>query len=400
MVPMQDESGQGVAIPSAGFLNAEARRSLDSVTFAANSVRSVQMPRDTVVKRMLCRLVATFDVTYSSGSPTTSELGVFALLCPQIEVNVNGSRIIKTLDPHLARLSHMIKAGKLPRRAYETSASAFAVTRASREWPAGTLAYPATTQFFLFNETVPISFELDLAYGGNRFDTELDIRDVASADLKFYFGALDIQRTGVGATVTYGNSTISVETQIIENRARPRPKAGDVLFDYVESLIRKSYTGQAQGNQVELQTGNFIAALGVFCRNGGTNRPAQENLLTRLALKINGATAIQGPVSHQGLQDDNQARYGLDDDLGFAGYIGTIASSADAHPLRGFAMINLIRNGDWNTAINSSRQSGVDTCKLEFDTPSSSGTDAATYTTNSLEVSVHTHEIRPYAYNK
>ena len=393
-------SGDQVAQPQAGFLNAESRRSLDNATFAANAVRSVQMPRDTVVKRMICRLIATYDVTFASGSPTLSPLGAFERIVPQVEINVNGNRIIKSVSPYLMRLMHILKSGQAPRRAYEKSASAFTTLRAGREWFSGTIAYQATTGFHLHNEVCPISFELDLAYGSGRLDTELDIRDVASADVKFYFGSLDnLQTDGVGATVTYANTNVYVESQIIENRARPRPASGQALFDYVETVIRKSHTAQASNQQIELQTGNFLMGLGILCRDGDSAKTPKENLLTQMSLKVNGATAVQGPVSHAALQDENQARYGASDDLGIKDYNSTIASTTGEHPLKGYAFMGLIRNGDWNTGINTSRQSGVDTIKLEYSTPSASGTDAATYT-NTLEVSVHTHEVRPFAYNR
>src|SRR5690606_12754148 len=130
--------------------------------------------------------------------------------------------------------------------------------------------------------------------------------------------------------------------------------------------ITEQIGGQKNGHQVDLQTGNFLLGLGIFCRNGDTNKSPADNLLNNIVLKVNSQTTIQGPVSLKDLQDDNVQRYGLSDSLALAKLASTIASEADAHPLKGFAFMNLIRNGDWNTAINTSRASGVDTCKLEF----------------------------------
>ena len=139
-----------VARPDVGFLNAEARRSLDAASHGS-SPSTIKMPRDTVVKRMYLKLYATFDVTYAAGSPTFSELGVFERICSNIEVNINGNRIVKSVRPHLARCHDALWSGSLPRRAYETAAAAFTKTRAGREWIAGSMAYPATTQFVLVN---------------------------------------------------------------------------------------------------------------------------------------------------------------------------------------------------------------------------------------------------------
>lgn len=395
-------SGAGVANPEAGFNNAEARRTLDRAVYSATGGRvTVQLPRDTVIKRMSLRITAIHDVTYAAGSPTVSEMGTFQRLCDDIEVVVNGNRTVKSVKPHLLRMHQLIAAGCAPRRAYQLSAATPTVTRADREWFGGVLAYAATTEFMLHNEQVPLSFEMPWGYLGSRYDTELDIRDVSSADIKFGFQAIaNLQRDGVGATVTYGNVNIFVTPQILENRARPRPKDGDVLFDYVESTIARTISGQQTGYQVDLQTGNYLAAVGIFCRNGDTNKSPAENLLRNLALKVNSSNTVQGPVDHQQLQDDNVARFGISDYLGLGRNAATIASAAGDHPMKGFAFMNLLRNGDWNTAINTSRGANVDTVKLEFDTPSSSsGLDLATYT-NPLEVILHTHEIKPFIYRK
>lgn len=398
--PQVQAAPKGAYNPAAGYLNAEARRTLASPTYGS-APASVPVPRDTVLKRMMLKLILSTQVTYAAGSPATSHQGVFDRVCPRVELNVNGNRIVKSVRPHLMRMHNILLNASLPRRAYYYSAAAATVTRAQREWLAGVVLYPATTQYMLFNEAFELSFENPWGYGGSRSDTELDIRDVASCDLWFYWAAIsNLQEDGVGATVTYSTSpTVQVIPQIIENRARPRPQPGDVLFDYVETSFSRTYTGQANNQQIDLQTGNYLMGLGIYVNNGDTNLTPAENLLTQMALYINGATAIQGPVSHQDLQDENLNRFGADDKFGLADYNSTIASTANVHPLQGFAYMGLIRNGDWNTAINTSRQAGVDSVKLQFNTPASTGTDAATYT-NPLQVTVHTHEIRPYSYTR
>jgi len=390
---------QGVFNPEAGFLNAEARRSLQSPVYGS-APSAVSVPRDTCIKRMLLKMILTTTVTYGSGSPLTSPQGAFAQICPSVELNVNGNRIIKYVNPHIGRLNNLILTGSTPRRAYSTSASAPTVTRASREWFAGQVAYPATTQFFLFNEAFELDFENSWGYGGSRFLTELDIRDVASCDLRFYWAAMEnLQGFGIGAPVTYSNTAVTVVPQIIENRARPRPQAGQVLFDYVETYFARTYTGQANNQQIDLQTGNYLMGLGIYVNNGDANTLPQENLLQQINLMVNGASAIQGPVSHQDLQDSMISSLGVDSKLGLGEYAATIASSANVQPVKGFAHMGLLRNGDWNTAINTSRQAGVDSIKLQFNTPGSTGLDAATYT-NPLQVLVHTHEVRPYVYTR
>lgn len=396
--PTPKQPMRGVANPQAGFLNAEARRSLSSPTYGSAPF-SVPVPRDTVLKRMALKMILSTPVTYSSGSPTTSPEGVFGRICPRVELNVNGNRIVKSVNPHVARLHNILAYGGLPRRAYYLSAAAATVTQAQREWLAGTVAFSPTTEYMLFNEMFALSFENIWGYGGSRYMTELDIRDVASCDLWFYWAAItQLQASGVGATVTY-DPTVTVIPQIIENRARPRPQAGETLFDYVETSFSRSYTGQANNQQMDLQTGNYLMGLGLFVQNGDSLFTPASNLLSQIQLLINGSSAIQGPVDFGSLKDDNVARFGAPSLLGLGQLAATIASTANVEPLQGFAFMNLLRNGDWNTGINTSRQAGVDAVKLQFNTPAASGADPATYT-NPLSVTVHTHEIRPFVYTR
>lgn len=392
--------GTGVFNPDAGYLNAEARRSLASPVYSSSAASSVDIPRDTVLKRMLLKLTMTVTVSFASGAPIFDQTGFFQRICSSVEININGYRSVKSVAPHLARLNNII-LGSVPRRAFATSAAAPTSSRASYEWMAGTLAYPATTDYVQAQEAFELAFENPWGYGGSRHMTELDVRDVASASVKFgWQAATNLQADGSAATVTYTNLAVTVTPQIIENRARRRPINGQVLFDYVETSTSRSYSGQAKSNQIDLQTGNFLLGLGILCQNGDAAYTLKENLLTNLALYINGATAIQGPVSHQDLQDENVSRFGARDPIGLGAILATIASDADKHPLRGFGHMNLVRNGDWKCAINTSRQAGVDSVKLQFDTPSgSSGTDQADYT-NPLKVTVHTHEVRPYTYQR
>lgn len=392
--------GTGTFNAAAGFLNAEARRTLGSPTYSATAPSTVDIPRDTVLKRIMFKLTMTVTVTYGSGSPVFDQKGFFERICSNVEININGNRIIKSVRPHIARMNNLLLGSDVPRRAYGFSASAPTISRGSYEWLAGTLAYPATTQYVQAQEAFELSFENPWGYGGSRHMTELDVRDVASAVCKFYWNnATNLQADGGSASVTYSNLSVTIAPQIIENRARPRPQPGQVLFDYVETSFSRTYSGQARSNQIDLQTGNFLCGLGILCINGDSNYTLQENLITNMALMINGASAIQGPVSHQDLQDENVARFGVNDKIGYAANLSSVATDADKHPLRGFAHMNLIRNGNWNTAINTSRQAGVDSVKLQFDTPASSGTDAATYS-NNLQVIVHSHEIRPYSYSR
>jgi hypothetical protein len=374
--------------PALGYLNAESRRTLSSPKFGT-APDKVDLPKDTVIKRIALKLIAVFKVTYASGSPVLAQQGVFHSICSAIEVNIGGNRVVKYIDPHIQRLYNLLLSGQAPRRAYATSAGAPTTTRADTEWPLGEVSYPATTQFVLVNEMIEMNFENPWGYGGSRDVSELDIRDVSSAELRFYWKDIrNVQQFGGGVDVTYDDVSIQVIPQLIENRARPRPKNGDTQVDYIETSTVKTYTGPARSQQFDLQTGNFLMGLGIYVQNGDANETPSENLLRQMTLKVNSNTAIQGPLSMADLQDENKIRFGITDNL-----------NSGEHQMQGFAHMNLLRNGDWNTSINTSRAGGTDSIKLEFDTPANSGTDPADYT-NPLQVLVHTHEMKAFIYQR
>ena len=367
--------------PAAGYLNSEGRRSLDSPTFGT-APSSVDIPRDTCIKRMGIQLNLKTQVTYAAGSPTVSPQGAFARVCSNLEVNIGGTRFVKSVDPYLAKMTNILMGGNV-RQSSSSSAGAITASRAAADlWTGATLAYQATTGYMFFQEMVELSFENPFGYGGSRYLTELDTRDVSSATLKFTWNPIEnLQTDGVGATVTYANVSCVMKPHIITNNSRPRPEQGQVLFDYVESVTPKQVSA-AGAQSLEIQSGNFLQALGLLARNGDTSLTFQEEIITGLALKINGATAIQGPIDMQELQDNNLIRYNTYSPRGAGGI----------NRIRGFALMNLIRNGDWNTAINTSRAGGVDTVRLEFN-----ATSEATYTAPVM-LYVHKHEIRPYTY--
>lgn len=382
--------------PALGYLNAEERRVLNSPTFGI-APASVDIPRDTCIKRMGLSMVASCQVTYASGSPLLSNQGIFDRLCAAVQVNANGGRTIKNVRPHLARLMNIITSGSMPRRAYQTGASALTSTRNLFEWLAGSPAYPATTQWFQFAEMIELDFENVLGYGGSRSQTEFDTRFLSSAQLTMFWQTFsNLQKDGVGATVTYGTQSCVVTPQIIENKSRPRPAPGDVLYDYVENDFSRQYTGQSSSQQIPLITGNYIVGLGIYVNNGDTNQTPSDAILTNIQLQVNGGNTIQGPISQAFMQDQNKNRYGIDEVMGLQDWV-TPNVAVGIHPLQGFAFMSMIKNGDWNTCLNTSKGAGVDSANLVFNTASTTGTDPATYT-NPVTVTVHQIEIRPFVY--
>lgn len=391
----QAQSAFSVVNPAAGWLNSLAMRSIDRAVSKFQGKTTIQVPTDTVLKRMYFELFYISTVTYPSGSALTTWT-VFGALVPNIQFNIGGNRVIKSVNPHIMRLHNILLNAESPRRAFGTSSGAPTSTRAPNEWMGGRVTYPATTYYLQFNEHFEMCFENPWGYAGSRYLTECDIRDVSSANLIFSWNPLaELEDPSTTATVAYSNTEVYVDTHIYENRARPRLQPGDPIFDYVETSNTPGYSGPGANQMLpDLQTGLFLMGIGLWVQNGDVSNTPAENLLTQIQLMVNSATAIQGPASQLQYQDDNLARYGGDSKMGEAQQIYAAASTqAGLQPLSGFSFMNLLRNGDWGTSLNTSKASGVSSLRLSFTTPAATGVDAADYT-NPLQVTYHTHEIK------
>lgn len=393
----QPGGAPSVVNPTAGWLNSAAMRSIDTAIFSGTSGRQgIKLPTDTVIKRMYCELFLIATVTYPSGSPLTT-WSVFGSMVPNVEFNIGGNRVIKSVNPNIMRMHNILLNADLPRRSWGDTAGAPTSSRAPLEWMAGQIAYPATTHYIQFNEHFEMNFENPWGYGGSRYLTETDIRNVSSANLIFNWQPVSsIQDPGSTGTVAYTNVSAQIVTRMYENRARPPLKAGDPIFDYVETSNSPGFTGPGNNQQLpDLQDGLYLMGVGLYVQNGDTHLTPSENLLKNISLKVNSASALQGPASQLGMQDDNLARYGGDSKMGNSQISATAATVVQSglQALSGFSFMNLLRNGDWGTALNTSKASGVSSLRLQFDTPATTGVDAGTYT-NPLTVTYHTHEIK------
>lgn len=360
---------------------AENRRKLASASYAANTNVVVDIPRDTSVKRLILSLNGYFTVTFASGSPTLSPFGVFARICPNFYVVADGSRNIKVLDLFMQRCANAETYGSFPRRAYAKGASLQGVNSIpSTEWLAGAIAYPSTTQDIVINEQVVIDFENPDAWQ-NKDISQLYTRNLQTCNMTFGFGSLDnVQTTGVGATVTYSNVSLTVVPTIIENREGTLAQGA---FDYNEFVIRRSYSSQQTNAQILLSAGNKIVGIALMAQNGDTNLSLADQVLTDINLLTNGILPQQG-TRFRDLSNDNKVRNGIADDQ--------YASSLRG--LTGFARMNLLKNGDALSGLDTALSNGVSTVELQVSTGPSSGLDSVTYT-SPISISVLQQQMVP-----
>lgn len=363
-------------------LGAETRRKLATANYTSNTSVTVDIPRDTSIKRMELNMVGACTATYAAGSPTLSPFGVFARICPNFYLVADGSRNIKVLDLYMQRCMNALSYGSFPRRAYKTGATLTSTSDfPATEWYAGTIAYGATTQDIIINESLIVDFENPHAYEVGRNISQLYTRNLATCNMTFGFADItNIQTTGVGASVTYTNVSLSVVPTIIENR---EGTLAEGAFDFSETVIRKSYSSAQTLATIDLNTGNKIVGLAFLAQNGDSALSPADNVLTDIQLVVNGVNSVQ-LTRFRDLNNDNKMRKGVPDDQFASGL----------HGLTGFGYMSLLKNGNALSGLDARFAAGVSQVQALVSTQASSGLNAATYT-NPLTISVLQQQLVP-----
>ena len=363
-------------------LGAESRRKLATANYTSNTSVTIDIPRDTSVKRIALNSVFAATATYASGSPTISPFGALARLCPNFYLVADGSRNIKVLDLYMARCMNALSYGCFPRRAYRTGASLTSSNDfPNTEWLSGAIAYGATTQDIIVNESLIVDFEQPLAYEQGKNISQLYTRNLATCNMTFGFGDVsNLQTTGVGATVTYSNVSLSIVPTIIENR---EGTLAEGAFDFSETVIRKSYSAAQTLATIDLNTGNKIVGLGFMAQNGDSGLSLADNVLTDMQLVVNGVNSIQ-LSRFRDLMNDNKSRRGVADDQ-----YATLL-----HGLTGFAYMSLLKGGNSLSGLDARFANGVSQVQALISTGASSGLNAVTYT-NPVTISVLQQQLVP-----
>lgn len=380
--PKSSEQQEVQKVVSTTQLGAETRRKLATANYVANTPAVIDIPRDTCIKRIALNIVLGCTATYVSGAPTISPFGAIARMCPNFYLVADGSRNIKVLDLFMQRCMNALSYGGFPRRAYRTGASLTSTNNfANTEWFSGAIAYGATTQDIIINESLIIDFEQPLAYDAGRDISQLYTKNLSTCNMTFGFGSIDnLQTTGVAAPVVYTNVTLQVIPTIIENREGGLAQGA---FDFSETVIRKQYSSQQTLATIDLNTGNKIVGLGFMAQNGDSALSLADNVLTDIQLSVNGVNAIQ-TTTFRDLMNDNKGRYG----------VGGDQYATLLHGLTGFAYMNLLKNGSALSGVDASFRAGVSQVQVAVSTGASSGVNAVTYT-NPVTISVLQQQLVP-----
>jgi len=359
------------------YPQAERQRRLQQLAFSASSILTRDIPRDSVYKSLQFRLSGSVTTTFGSGTPVADAQACFDNIIPRIDIVVNGSRVVKSVRPHMMRIQQLFSTTVLAER--RSSAGAAASTFPTVD--AG-FTYGTTTQLTSVNETIIVSFEHVYSDPGlGRESTWLNLKGVASAEIRLTTAAFSaLLGFGNTAPVTYSASTLAID--IFTKEAQDVPP--NIMFsDWKQTVKQVSYSAQQTNALIDINRGNKLSGIMFFAKAGdagsattATGKPASNLAVTDVQLILNGQTQIK-TTTFQALQAQNRAEFGVN---------APMASNVSF--LDGIAYMNLLARNDLTTALSVAPPL-VDNVQLAINTNDST---TVSYT-NPITVDVMTEEV-------
>jgi len=361
------------------YPQAERQRALQALTFAESQQLQRDLPRDTVLKSLQLRLSGSVVTTFGSGTPVADARSTFDNLISRIDVTVNGSRVVKSVRPHMMRIQQLLTTTVLGER--RASAAAGAATDNFPTVDQG-FVYGTTTQITTAAETIYVPFEhVYCEIGMGRESTWLNLKGASSAELKLTTNAFSaLLGFGNTAPVVYSSSTFVID--IVTREAQDIPP--QIAFsDHKVTLKNITFSAETLEFPIDINKGNKLSGIMLFATDGAagsattaTGKLASNLALTKLALKVNGQTDIK-TIKFKDLQAENRSQYGVN---------APMASNVSL--LDGIAHLNLLARKDITTALDC-RQPMVDSVQLFVSTNTAGNVSY----TNPINVSIQTEEI-------
>lgn len=348
----------GTAQEKVMYPTSERTRKLQQLTYDAGQKLSRELPRDTVLKSIQLRLSGSVVTTFASGTPVADAQSIFDNLATRIDIVIAGSRVVKSVRPHIMRMQQLFFTQVAAERKSSAGATAALGNLPTVE---GGFVFGTTGQITTVAESLTIFFEMMYAEPGlGRETTWLNLKGVTSAVLEIStapFSAL--QGFGNAAPVVYSGSTLKIdiytmEAQDVDSRV--------VFSDWKQTTKVQPFNGQAQGQIIDINRGNKLSGIFLFAQDGAagsattaTGKLASNLLITNFQLVLNGQTNIQSG-DFLGLQAKNRTQYGV-----------VAPMIAGVSQLDGCAHINLLARRDLSTAL-SVEPPNVDNVQLIVDT--------------------------------
>lgn len=356
----------------------ERQRILQQLPFVASSTISRDLPRDTVLKYLVLTLSGSIQTTFASGTPVADVDGVFDNLVSEINVVIGGSRVVKNIRPAMLNFQQLL-ATKIP-NVKKASAAASALNVGQAPTADAAFVYGTTTQYTTVRESLLMPFENILAVSG-RESTWLNLKGVASAEIRFSTKAFSsLLGYGNTAPVTYGNSTLAIDIQTIEAQD---VDAGVYFSDFKQTQRKIPLSASMSGYLIDINRGNYLQGIMLFAKDGAagtsttaTGNLASDSMIQNIGLKLNGNIDVKVTTFNL-LQDENRSKFGI-----------SAPQASNTSKLQGFAYLDLLRNGDLNTALDV-RPPAVDNVQLSistssFDSYATANLASATIVTNEI----------------
>lgn len=338
-----------------------AARRIQDTTFSPSTVLTLPLPKDGIYRALNLEFHGSIVTTFSSGSPAAPAESTIDSLVTLITVTVNG-RLVKSVRPHMLHLHEILAWGQEGRRTASAAASAVTGDLPTTD---GGFVWGTTTQTSTVRETLRIPFEMELARIGKE-KTWLNLNGVSTAEVKFTTAAYSGLDT-TGATVVYTASTFLFEAYM-EEVIGFTPNTP--FFDYQQVLGTDAVAAQQNNRNYDLTTGQLLAGLLIYVKNGASPSVAADLGLTRMSV-ITGNKTIK-LVDFTAEQDKMRQTYRCNS-----------ARASGKSRLDGVCYISLLTNDrDLNTAFDAR---GLNSLKFNYDTHAS-----ATY---GLTVNIEQHVI-------
>lgn len=362
------------------IMRSERTRQLQQLTFAENQILSRDLPRDTVLKHLIVRLSGSVVTTFASGTPVADAQSTADNICPRIDVVINGSRVVKSVRPHLMHIQQLFST--LIQAERRASAAAAAATD-NLPTADGGFAYGTTTQVSTVAESVLVSFENVYAESGDkgREQTWLNLKGVSSAEIKLTCAAFSkLLGFGNTAPVVFSSSTLAFDIFTIEAQDVP---AEISTSDWKQTTKELTFSAETSDYAIDINRGNKLQGIMMFAKDGAagsattaTGKLASNLAITKVQLVLNGQQIVKAST-FRAIQADNRARFGVD---------AKFASNVSR--LDGIAYINMLRSNDLRTALDV-RPPAVDSCQLIVSTNNSTNVSY----TNPVSLTLMTEEI-------
>jgi hypothetical protein len=359
----------------------EGRRKLQSLAFAQSSQMTLQIPCDTVVKRMEIRFSGNVTTTYASGTPVADALSTFDNLVSNTRLVVDGATTVKSTRPYMLRQNQLLMSGVLAER--KASAGAAAASFNNPTADAG-FTYGTTTQITTVAESFVLFFQMPSPWVApeDRESTYLNLKGRSTCELTFNSRAYSsLLGFGNTAPVVYSADDFRIDVTLVEDRSMPREK---VFLDYIQTNQQVTHSAAASEMRFRLPVSQWLAGLSILTRDGAagsattaSGKLLNSNVMSNVQLAVNGTNVIQ-QTTFQAIQAQNRQQFGV------VAPFGSNVSLFD-----GFAFLNLLQNGKLASALDCRKSQGVDNVEVVYDLNGS----PISYT-NPISIDFETHEIR------